>query len=223
VLQISQPEAMGLPDPNPDFISELPDLSPYQAVGLGPGVGQNPATAAVLRALLTAAALGADRPRPLPLVLDADALNLLGAHRELLALLPENTVLTPHVGEFTRLTEAARDDYHRLALLREFAQKHRVIVVLKGAYSAVAAPDGQVYFNPTGNPGMATGGSGDCLTGLLLALRADQRLPALTATRLAVLAHGRAGDLAAAEIGEAGLVAGDIVRFLGPALRELIK
>ena len=157
----------------------------------------------------------------MPLVLDADALNLLGTHRELLDLLPENTVLTPHIGEFARLTEKTSDDYHRLDLLRQFTQKYRCVVILKGAYTAVGAPDGQVYFNSTGNPGMGTGGSGDVLTGLVLALRADQRLAPLLAARLAVLAHGRAGDLAAAETGEAGLIAGDLVRHIGPALRQL--
>jgi hydroxyethylthiazole kinase-like uncharacterized protein yjeF len=136
-------------------------------------------------------------------------------------MLPENTVLTPHVGEFTRLTEKVDDDYRRLELLRDFAQQHKCLVVLKGAYTAVAAPDGQVYFNNTGNPGMATGGSGDVLTGLLLALRADKRLSPLAATRLAVLAHGLAGDLAVAHTGEAGLIAGDLVRHIGPALHKL--
>jgi hydroxyethylthiazole kinase-like uncharacterized protein yjeF len=213
ILQITRPEAMCLADKEVDFISELPDLAPYQAIAIGPGLGQHPASCAVLERLL--------REAKVPLVLDADALNLLGAHRELLALLPPNTVLTPHLGEFARLTEKTQDDYHRLALLREFAQQHQCIVVLKGAYTATAAPDGQVYFNGTGNPGMGTGGSGDVLTGLMLALRADQRLPPLLAARLAVLAHGRAGDLAAAETGEAGLVAGDLVAHIGPALREL--
>ncbi|MGI4884996.1 MAG: NAD(P)H-hydrate dehydratase [Janthinobacterium lividum] len=213
IFQTTRPEAMCLTDAEADFISELPDLGPYQAVGIGPGLGQEDATRAVLEQLLRAAKV--------PLVVDADALNLLGAHRELLELLPENAVLTPHIGEFTRLTEKARDDYHRLDLLREFTQKHRCVVVLKGAYTAVGAPDGQVYFNSTGNPGMGTGGSGDVLTGLVLALRADQRLGALHAARLAVLAHGHAGDLAAAETGEAGLIAGDLVAHIGPALRAL--
>jgi NAD(P)H-hydrate epimerase len=213
IIQTTRPEAMCLADDQPDFISELPGLKPYQAVAIGPGLGQNEASRAVLEKLL--------RETKVPLVLDADALNLLGEHRELLALLPENTVLTPHIGEFTRLTEKARDDYHRLDLLREFARQHRCIVVLKGAYTATAAPDGQVYFNGTGNPGMGTGGSGDVLTGIVLALRADQRLAPLLATRLAVLAHGHAGDLAATETGEAGLVAGDLVAHIGPALRAL--
>ena len=213
IIQTTRPEAMCLPDPQADFISELPELTDYQAVGVGPGLGQEAATRAVLEKLL--------REAKVPLVLDADALNLLGAHRELLDLLPENTVLTPHIGEFARLTEKTNDDYHRLDLLRQFTQKYRCVVILKGAYTAVGAPDGQVYFNTTGNPGMGTGGSGDVLTGLVLALRADQRLAPLLATRLAVLAHGRAGDLAAQETGEAGLIAGDLVRHIGPALQQL--
>ena len=215
IIQTTRPEAMCLPDAEADFLSQLPDLAGYQAVGIGPGLGKNEASRAVLELLL--------REAKVPLVLDADALNLLGEHRELLALLPPDTVLTPHVGEFTRLTQKAADDYERLALLREFARQHRCVVVLKGAYTAVAAPNGQVYFNPTGNPGMATGGSGDVLTGLVLALRADQRLDALAATRLAVLAHGLAGDLAAATTGEAGLLAEDLVRHIGPALKELTR
>ncbi|RZK62801.1 MAG: NAD(P)H-hydrate dehydratase [Hymenobacter sp.] len=213
IIQTTRPEAMCLADKEADFISELPELKSYQAVGIGPGLGQNDASRAVLEKLL--------REAKVPLVLDADALNILGEHRELLDLLPENTVLTPHLGEFARLTEKTTDDYHRLGLLRAFAQKHRCFVVLKGAYTATAAPDGQVYFNGTGNPGMGTGGAGDVLTGIVLALRADQRLSPLLATRLAVLAHGLAGDRAAAETGEAGLVAGDLVSYIGPALQAL--
>ena len=213
IIQTTRPEAMCLPDANADYISELPELTSYQAIGIDPGLGQDDASRAVLEQLL--------REAKVPLVLDADALNILGAHRELLDLLPENTVLTPHLGEFARLTEKAKDDYHRLDLLREFAQRHRCLVVLKGAYTATAAPDGQVYFNGTGNPGMGTGGAGDVLTGVVLALRADQRLTPLLAARLAVLAHGHAGDLAAAETGEAGLVAGDLVTHIGPALQAL--
>jgi hydroxyethylthiazole kinase-like uncharacterized protein yjeF len=215
IIQTTRPEAMCLPDAQPDFISELPELKAYQAIGIGPGLGQEGASRAVLEKLL--------REAKVPLVLDADALNILGEHRELLALLPPDTVLTPHIGEFTRLTEKARDDYHRLELLRNFSQQHQCVVILKGAFTAVAAPDGQVYFNSTGNPGMGTGGSGDVLTGLVLALRADQRLDAVLAARLAVLAHGHAGDLAAHETGEAGLVAGDLVQHIGPALAALTR
>ncbi|AMR27927.1 hypothetical protein A0257_13065 [Hymenobacter psoromatis] len=215
IIQTTRPEAMCLPDPQADFISELPEIKDYQAIGIGPGLGQEDASRTVLEKIL--------RTATVPLVIDADALNLLGAHRELLDLLPPGTVLTPHIGEFARLTEKTQDDYHRLDLLREFVRKHQCVVILKGAYTAVAAPDGQVYFNTTGNPGMGTGGSGDVLTGLTLALRADQRLDALTAARLAVLAHGHAGDLAVAHTGEAGMIAEDLVTYLGPALQALTR
>ncbi|MET4108444.1 NAD(P)H-hydrate dehydratase [Hymenobacter sp. UYP22] len=214
IMQTAVPEAMCLTDPAPDFLTELPDLKSYAAVGIGPGLGQTDASREVLRQLLQAARV--------PLVLDADALNLLGANRELLDLLPPDTLLTPHPKEFERLVgEPARDDYHRLEQLRAFTRHYHCYCVLKGAYSALATPDGQVYFNSTGNPGMATGGSGDVLTGLLLALRADKRLSPLHAALLGLYAHGRAGDLVARQTGEAGLVAGDIVHSIGPALQEL--
>ena len=219
IFQISQPEAMCLTDPQVDFISKLPGLEPYRAVAIGPGLGQEAASLTVLQQLLEAAsATSQTHSKSFSLIIDADALNLLSQHRELLKLLPENTVLTPHPKEFERLTEPARDDYHRLELLRDFAQTHRCLVVLKGAYTCLATPTGELHFNSTGNPGMATGGSGDVLTGLLLALRADARLSAFEAVRLGVYAHGRAGDLAAMQTGQAGLVAGDIVRHIGPAL-----
>ncbi|MDO7848794.1 NAD(P)H-hydrate dehydratase [Hymenobacter sp. M29] len=221
IFQISQPEAMCLTDKQTDFISELPELKPYQAVGIGPGLGQEAASLAVLRKLLKAAGKPLEKTgQLLPLIIDADALNLLGSHRALLRLLPENTVLTPHPKEFERLTGPTRDDYHRLELLRDFARQHKCLVVLKGAYTCLATPTGELHFNSTGNAGMATGGSGDVLTGVLLALRAHAQLPAFEAARLGVYAHGRAGDLAAAHTGPAGLVAGDIVRHIGPALVE---
>ncbi|GAB3240310.1 bifunctional ADP-dependent NAD(P)H-hydrate dehydratase/NAD(P)H-hydrate epimerase [Hymenobacter seoulensis] len=214
ILQTSAPEAMALTDPATDFVTELPELGPYAAIGIGPGLGQEDATCDVLRQLL--------RKAKVPLVLDADALNILGAYPELLKLLPPESLLTPHPKEFERLVgKPAAHDYERLEQLREFAHTYQCFCVLKGAYTALAAPTGQLYFNSTGNPGMATGGSGDVLTGLLLALRADKRLAPLDAAILGMYAHGRAGDLAAQQTGEAGLVAGDIVRFIGPALQEL--
>jgi NAD(P)H-hydrate epimerase len=213
VLQTAVPEAMCLTDECKVHLSELPELKPYNAVGMGPGIGQNDETRAALEELLCTARV--------PLVLDADALNLLGANRGLLDLLPPDTLLTPHPKEFERLTEPARDDYHRLELLRDFARHYRCYVLLKGACSCLAAPDGPLYFNTTGNPGLATGGSGDVLTGLSLALRADKRLSPLDAALLAIYAHGRAADLAAAHTGQAGLIAGDLPRYIGPALQEL--
>ena len=212
IVQTAVPEAMCLTDPAADSVSELPDLQPYSAVGIGPGLGQENAPQRVLEQLL--------REAKVPLILDADALNILANNRNLLGLLPPDSLLTPHPKEFERLTGHARDDYHRLELLRDFCREHRCYTVLKGANTCLATPDGTLYFNSTGNPGMATGGSGDVLTGILTALRA-QRLTPLDAALLGIYAHGRAGDLAAQETGEAGLVASDIVQFIGPALAEL--
>ncbi|UOQ74954.1 NAD(P)H-hydrate dehydratase [Hymenobacter cellulosilyticus] len=212
ILQTSAPEAMALTDPAADFLSELPELTPYSAIGMGPGIDKADSTKVVLEQLL--------RTAQVPLVLDADALNLLGANPDLLALLPPDSILTPHPKEFERLSGSARDDYHRLELLREFCHKHRCYTVLKGAHTCLGTPTGELYFNTTGNPGMATGGSGDVLTGLLTALRA-QHLSALDAALLGIYAHGRAGDLAARHTGEVGLIAGDLTRFIGPTLQEL--
>ncbi|GAA4378354.1 NAD(P)H-hydrate dehydratase [Hymenobacter koreensis] len=216
VVQTAVPEAMCLPDDCKTHLTQLPDLAAYAAVGMGPGIGQHDDTRAVLEELLCTAPT-----RNQPLVLDADALNLLGANRSLLDLLPPDSVLTPHPKEFERLTEPARDDYHRLDLLRDFARRYQCYVVLKGAYSCLAAPDGHLYFNTTGNPGLATGGTGDVLTGLLTALRADRRLPVLDAVLLGVYAHGRAADLAVVHTGEAGLTAGALPAYIGLALQEL--
>jgi NAD(P)H-hydrate epimerase len=212
VVQTAVPEAMCLTDPNTDFISELPELAPYSSIGIGPGLGKENAPQQVLAQLL--------REAKVPLVLDADALNILAENRALLSTLPPHSILSPHPKEFERLTGPARNDYHRLDLLRDFCQKHNCYTILKGANTCLGTPDGTLYFNSTGNPGMATGGSGDVLTGILTALCA-QRLPPLDAALLGIYAHGRAGDLAAQATGEAGLVAGDIARFIGPALEEL--
>ncbi|MGY2133845.1 NAD(P)H-hydrate dehydratase [Hymenobacter sp. HD11105] len=212
VVQTAVPEAMCLTDPNTDVVSELPDLAPYSAVGIGPGLGKENAPQQVLTQLL--------RDAKVPLVLDADALNILAENPDLLSQLPADSLLTPHPKEFERLTGPARDDYHRLELLRTFCQEHNCYTVLKGANTCLGTPDGTLYFNSTGNPGMATGGSGDVLTGILTALRA-QHLSPLDAALVGIYAHGRAGDLAAEETGEAGLIAGDIVGFIGPALVEL--
>ncbi|UOR04421.1 NAD(P)H-hydrate dehydratase [Hymenobacter aerilatus] len=217
VLQTTAPEAMALVDPNQDHLTELPALKSYDAVGMGPGMGQEDATRVVLEQLLREAG-----EQQLALVLDADALNLLGTHRELLDLLPPDTVLTPHPKEFERLTEPARDDYHRLELLRNFCQKYRCYCVLKGAYTCLGTPDGPLYFNSTGSPGMASGGSGDALTGVLTALRAQSKhLSPLDACLLSIYAHGRAGTLAAEALGEASSLAHDLIEKLGLAFQEL--
>jgi NAD(P)H-hydrate epimerase len=148
-----------------------------------------------------------------PMVIDADALNLLSKNRELLDQLPQNSILTPHPKEFERLTSAWTDDYQKLSMLREFAQKYKVVVILKGAHTAVATPDGEVHFNSTGNPGLSTGGTGDVLTGVLTALLAQGYDP-VEAAVLGVYAHGLAGDRVASQRGQIGMTASDIIDAL---------
>ena len=217
ILQTAVPEAMVVVDENKRHFSGLDTelLNGYDIVGIGPGLGTTSVTVTALRDLL-----GVLSDRNLSLVMDADALNICGAHRALLHQLPEKTILTPHPKEFERLTEPARDDFHRLELLRNFCQTYQVHVVLKGGPTAVGAPDGRVYFNSTGNPGMATGGSGDVLTGLLTALLGQGYEP-LDAARLGVYVHGRAGDLAVEQMGYEALTASDLVLFFGKAFQQL--
>lgn len=217
ILQTAVPEAMVLVDDDSDAFSCLPAniLDGYTTLGIGPGLGTSELTVQALSELLPAI-----KERQLPLVLDADALNILGKHRELLHQLPEKVILTPHPKEFERLTEPARHDFHRLELLQNFCTSYHAYVVLKGQYTAVGSPEGFIYFNSTGNPGMATGGSGDVLTGLLTALLA-QGYTLLEAARLGVYLHGLAGDLAAKVLGAEATIASSIVAQLGEAFQRL--
>lgn len=209
ILQTAVPEAMCLTDPDERVLSAVPDLGGYQAVGVGPGLGKDDRTKAFLEDLLETAAQAR-----VPLVLDADALNLLSEDENLLKKLPADSLLTPHPKEFERLAGTWSNAYERLDLLRDFSRKTKSVTVLKGAYSAIGTPEGEVHFNATGNPGMATGGTGDVLTGLLTALRA-QGFSAGDAAIFGVYQHGLAGDRAAAQRGQSALIAGDLVEHLG--------
>ncbi|HKI00511.1 MAG TPA: NAD(P)H-hydrate dehydratase [Thermoanaerobaculia bacterium] len=182
-------------------------------LALGPGLGQDPATAAAIRRIVLDC--------PLPLVLDADGINAFAGRAGELAARRAETILTPHPGELGRLlgisTATIQED--RVAAARGAAEETGAIVVLKGHLSLVASGTA-VFVNPTGNPGMATGGSGDVLTGLIAGLLA-QGLDALDATVLAVYLHGLAGDLAAGRLGEMALAAGDLIEILPAAVTAL--
>jgi NAD(P)H-hydrate epimerase len=210
VLQTAVPEAMCRPDRHPEVLTgqseiEAPTFTDYTAVGIGPGIGKAPETLTMLRELIPSLKK--------PAVIDADALNLLSENRDLLNKLPKNSILTPHPKEFERLTKPWEDDYEKLAILREFAERYNVIVVLKGAHTAVATPNGEVHFNSTGNPGLSTGGTGDVLTGVLTALLAQGYDP-VEAAVLGVFAHGLAGDRVAEQRGQIGMIASDVIEAL---------
>lgn len=212
IIQSAVPEAMTIIDPSPDHWTTVPDVTPYSAIGVGPGIGMENSTWQALNKLLI--------DSKVPLVLDADALNLRYLHPHSLPQVPKNSILTPHPGEYKRLFGEDPDDFSRLMRLKDLAQKYGLVIVLKGAHTAVAGPDGSVWFNSTGNPGMATGGSGDVLTGLITGLCAQGYEP-FTAARTGVFIHGMAGDIASGTFGEEALKAGDLVNSLGQAFLQI--
>jgi NAD(P)H-hydrate epimerase len=184
------------------LLSTLNDINLFDTIGIGPGIGKATPTVALLERLLSSSQK--------PLVIDADALNILSENKHLLNHLPANSILTPHPKEFERLTRKANNSLDRLNLLREFCITNNCITILKGAYSATCNSDGQIFFNSTGNPGMATGGSGDVLTGIVTSLVAQNYTP-IDAAVVGVYLHGYAGDRAAKILGHESLSASDIV------------
>ena len=211
-MQTAFPEAMISRDESEVCFSHLPELAAYQAVGVGPGLGMEASTASALKLLI--------QECKVPMVFDADALNLLAENKTWLAFLPPNTILTPHPKEFERMTSAYANGFERLELQRKLAMRHKIIVVVKGAHTTICLPDGKCYFNSTGNPGMATAGSGDVLTGMILGLLAQGYSPAKAAL-LGVYLHGLAGDLAAEKTGMESLISSDIIAHLGHAFNYL--
>lgn len=213
ILQIAVPEAMVLAEnPLPEISSPDSARTNYQAVGIGPGWRNSALKAEMLFEILNAVKQ--------PLILDADALNILSENPEWMAKIPPESVLTPHPGEFVRLAGASANNYERLNKVMEMAEKYRVYIMLKGRYSFIATPGGKGYFNPTGNSGMATAGSGDVLTGILTGLLA-QGYQSLEVCMLGVFIHGLAGDLAAEQNGPEWLTASEITRYLGKAFQKI--
>jgi NAD(P)H-hydrate epimerase len=211
VMQAATPEVMLSTDKNENFISEITEIKNYDAIGIGPGIGKEDQTAAVLKSIL--------EKNNAPLVLDADALNII-AERQWLSILPAESILTPHPKEFGQLAGKTADSEERIQLQRKIAVEYKLYIILKGAHTSVAAPDGTIYFNSTGNPGMATAGSGDVLTGIIASLIAQKYSP-LQACLLGVYLHGLAGDLAAAEKSEEGMIASDLIECLPGAFNFL--
>ncbi len=212
-LQTAVPEAMVITDVNSDVITSITEFN-FDAIGLGPGLGKDTKTVRAVADFL--------EEYNGPLVVDADGLNILSENRELLQLLPENSVLTPHPGEFRRLVGSWQNDFDRLDKQRQFSKDFDVLVALKGAHTSISTPKGDVYFNSTGNPGMATAGSGDALTGIVTALLA-QGYQAEDAAISGVYLHGLAGDLASLKKGESGMIATDIIECLPDAFQQFDK
>ncbi|MEO5907428.1 MAG: NAD(P)H-hydrate dehydratase [Saprospiraceae bacterium] len=213
ILQISVPEAMVQTDQHTDHFTGCEIPSNISAIGIGPGLGIHADTQAGFKKLIS------DLKRN-SLVIDADGINILAANKGLIDLLPEGTIITPHPGEFDRLFGEQEDHFERYRTACSEAQKRKINIVVKGGYTIICQSNGVSFFNTKGNPGMATAGSGDVLTGILLGLLSQGYSPEFAAL-LGVYIHSSAGDIAAETIGYEALIAGDIIEFLGDAFEEL--
>jgi NAD(P)H-hydrate epimerase len=213
ILQTRVPEAMTAPDSSEKNISSADDMEAYDAIGVGPGLGTSMATNNVFDGILL-------KCRKKPVVIDADGLNIIAANKDMYSSIPVGAILTPHPREFERLAGRAEDSFGRLKMQIEFSVKHKCVVVLKGAHTSVTTPDGKVRFNNTGNPGMATAGSGDVLTGIILSLLA-QGYSSENAALLGVFLHGLAGDIAAERSCYESIIASDIIKSIGEAFNMI--
>lgn len=211
-VHASLPEVMVSCDEHPDYISVLPSLDGFTAIAIGPGIGKESLTGIVLRELLQKAEC--------PLIIDADALNIISMEPELISFLPPGSVLTPHPKEFERLAGKSKNDFERLERAVEFSVKHNCYIVLKSAHTAVIDPEGYCTFNIEGNAGLAKGGSGDTLTGMILGLIC-RGYSSGDAARLAVFAHGAAANIVAENSGLDAIVASEVADTLGCVWKDL--
>ena len=211
ILQISVPEAMTIAS---DDLYANTDLSRYNAVGAGPGLGQGDSQTAILEKLLKSSSY--------PMVLDADALNIIARSRYLLEYVPAGSVLTPHPGELQRLVGQATDYDDMILKAKALATENGITVVVKGAPTVTIAPARTMYVITTGSPGMATGGSGDVRTGMVLALLA-QGYKSEQAALIAVYIHGLAGDMAARELSMTAMTSADIAGHLPQAWLQMTE
>jgi hydroxyethylthiazole kinase-like uncharacterized protein yjeF len=197
------------------YLQPMTDYSEIKnkRIGIGPGMGKNEKTLAFLKDILSNCGE--------PIVVDADAINLLASDSKLLSKLPKQSILTPHPKELARLLSIKwQNDHEKLALIKQFTEQHQCILVVKGAHTLICLPNGTCFFNSTGNAGMATAGSGDVLTGVITALLA-RGYASSEAAQLGVFLHGLAGDLAKEELGEIGMIASDLIRFLPLAIKKI--
>lgn len=213
IMQVAVPEAVMQMDREETIFSDSVESNDFDALGIGPGIGQSENTAIALIAQI--------RRTQCPIVVDADALNILASHQAWMQQLPKGIIMTPHPREFDRMAgSVSNSDYERLIRARQMAEHLQGYLILKGHYSALCMPDGHIIFNSTGNSGMATAGSGDVLTGIITGLLA-RGYNRGEACMLGMYLHGLAGDLAVKEVGKESLVAGDLIKYLPQAFKRL--
>ncbi|WP_185873853.1 NAD(P)H-hydrate dehydratase [Blattabacterium cuenoti] len=219
ILQNSIPEAIIKTDINNYFISNIPNNLPkylkIKSIGIGMGIGKNPKTIYALETFLLK-----NKKLP-PIVIDADAINIISTKLKILDYLPKNnTIITPHVKEFYRLCGAWKNDYQKLDKLKKISNKYKIFIVLKGPHTVISTPNGNLYFNSTGNPGMATAGSGDVLSGIITGLLSQGYSPKNSCI-LGVYLHGLSGDIASKELNEESIMANDIINYIGKSYKKI--
>ncbi len=214
IMQSIVPEAMTITQGEEFIDIHQLDLKDYTAIGLGPGISTNPSVQKSIKYLF--------ENFHKPLVLDADGLNIVAAHKDLITLIPDNSILTPHPKEFLRLAGYSSSSFERFLLQRQFSKKNNLIIVLKGAYTCITTPMGEVFFNSTGNNGLAKGGSGDMLTGIISGFLAQGYTP-LESAMMGVYIHGDAADIAQSEIGEMAMIPSDVINYLSHSFKKLTK
>lgn len=212
IIQTSLPEAIISIDIHEEYISKVPSLESYNAIAIGPGIGKNDFTKGSIKQLFQSSKC--------PIVIDADAVTIMGEQKELLKMLPAQSILTPHPKELEKLIGQWKNDIEKLEKVKAFSEEHNCFVIVKGAHSMCVCPSGEAYFNSTGNPGMATAGSGDVLTGIITGLLA-QGYSSKESVLLGVYLHGLAGDLAIEKTAKESLIASDISEHLGKAFLQL--
>jgi len=212
ILQTSIPEVMVTTDFGERFLTGLPEIKEYDAIGIGPGIEKHIDTYEVISQLVSRYTR--------PVVFDADAINIMANEKSFLKMLPEGSILTPHPGEFKRITGFWENDFEKLEQQIALSEEYKIFIVLKGAHTTISTPEGKVYFNSTGNPGMATGGTGDVLTGIITSFLGQGYVPKEAAI-LGVYLHGLAGDIAAENLGEECLMASNIIDYLPQAFKEI--
>lgn len=217
ILQSTVPEAMCLTDEHEYKITSFPEVENYNSIGIGTGLGTDEDTQKAFFEWLKNTDLKNKK-----LVVDADALNILSKNKSMLNYLPPNTIITPHPKEFERLVGSFNDSFERLELAKNLAKNYQLVVILKDAVTSIISPTGHVYFNSNGNAGLATGGSGDTLTGIVVGLLAQGYTP-LVASQLGVWLHGKSADLAMNEESMESFIASQINHYLGKAFLSLTK
>lgn len=214
ILQVNIQEAIVIEDEHDEIITGVNPQSNIDVVAVGPGIGTDSLTSKALAKLIDKA----DKP----MVLDADAINILSENPKLIGLLPKGSILTPHPGEFKRMVGEWSDDFDKLKLLKTFCQENQLHMVLKGAFSAICNSRGIISFNSTGNPGLATAGTGDVLTGMIAALLGQGFSPE-DALKTGVYLQGVSADLAAEKVGQIAMIASDIIDHIPSAITKNVK